>query len=34
MRLTIISALAKLLGVSIYVNGVRWGAREAHGLTD
>lgn len=34
MRLTILAALAKLLRMTIYVDGVRRGAREPHGITD
>ena len=34
MRLALLSAVAKLLRISIFVDGVRFGAREPDGLTD
>ena len=34
MRLAITAVLAKLLGVTFYVDGARRGARESHGITD
>jgi hypothetical protein len=34
MKLYLISMLARVLGVTIYVDGVRRGALEPHGITD
>jgi hypothetical protein len=34
MRIALLSAVAKVLRVTIWVDGIRFGAREPAGLTD